>query len=119
MRFYRIGDKVVSPREARRPGRRTSSRRARRGATQEEAARAHGVQRTFVSFLETLGEVRRGKRVALVGFPVANVDEVRARRRRATRSSSACVLSQAEREGLEARPGRRACSTSCSRRSPS
>jgi hypothetical protein len=100
MRFYRIGEKVVgrdkivdqveailSDREA--------------GATQQEAAVAHGVDRSFISWLENLGEVRRGKRVAVVAFPVANVADV-------TRVCDehgvelAMVLSQAEREGFEA-----------------
>jgi phosphoglycolate phosphatase-like HAD superfamily hydrolase len=100
VRFYRIGDKVVGREKlidqleailADREG----------GATQHEAATAHGVDRSFVSWLENLGEVRRGKRVAFVAFPVANVAEVR----------QACdehgvefsmVVSQAEREGFEA-----------------
>ena len=99
MRFYRIGEKVVSrdklvdavegileSREA--------------GATQEEAARAAGVTRSVVSFLETLGEVRRGPRVALVGFPVANVDEIRAVAERHA-VDLVLVVSQAERESIE------------------
>lgn len=99
MRFYRIGEKVVSrdklvdavegileSREA--------------GATQEEAARAAGVTRSVVSFLETLGEVRRGPRVALVGFPVANVDEVREVAERHA-VDLVLVVSQAERESIE------------------
>lgn len=102
MRFYRIGDKVVSREkvfdlvseilEARESG-----------ATQEEASRAHGVQRTFVSFLETLGEVRRGKRVAIVGFPIANIAEVQAVADE--HGVEYCMLlSQAQREGLESAP---------------
>lgn len=76
MRLHRIGDKVVS--WERLSGAVESIIRDREaGATQEEAARNAGVQRSFVSFLETLGEVRRGPRVALVAFPVANVDEVK------------------------------------------
>jgi hypothetical protein len=100
MRFYRIGDKVVGREKlvdqieailADREG----------GATQQEAATAHGVDRSFISWLENLGEVRRGARVAFIAFPVANVAEVR----------SVCdvhgvelamVISQAEREGFEA-----------------
>lgn len=99
MRFYRIGEKVVSrdklvdavegileSREA--------------GATQEEAARVAGVTRSVVSFLETLGEVRRGPRVALVGFPVANVDQVREVAERHA-VDLVLVVSQAERESIE------------------
>lgn len=105
MRFYRVGEKVISrdklvdmvsdildERES--------------GATQEEAARHHGVQRTFVSFLESLGEVRRGKRVAIIGFPIANVDEVEAVADRHAVEFT-MVYSQAERERLEAAPADR------------
>ncbi|MCL2438494.1 MAG: transcriptional regulator [Coriobacteriia bacterium] len=48
-----------------------------KGATQAEAARVAGVSRSFVSNLESLGEVRYGARVALVAFPVSNGDELR------------------------------------------
>ncbi len=97
--MYRIGEKVVSraklldaidaileDREA--------------GATQEEAARHAEVQRSFVSFLETLGEVRRGPRVALVAFPVANCAEVQELASRHA-LDFVLVVSQAERESIE------------------
>ena len=105
MRFYRIGDKIVAREKlmdqidailADREG----------GATQHDAACAHGVDRSFVSWLETLGEVRRGKRVALIAFPVGNAAEVRA----ACEKSGVefvMVMSQAEREALEAGPADR------------
>jgi hypothetical protein len=100
MRFYRIGDKVVGRDKiidqveailADREG----------GATQHEAAASHGVDRSFVSWLENLGEVRRGKRVALIAFPVANVDDVK-RVCDEHGVELALVVSQAEREGFEA-----------------
>jgi hypothetical protein len=99
MRLFRIGDKVVS---------RTKLFDAvdailhdrESGATQEEAARHAGVQRSFVSFLETLGEVRRGPRVALVAFPVANGPAVKALAERYA-VDFVLVLSQAERESIE------------------
>lgn len=98
MRLYRIGDKLVS---AERVHEEIEAILADReaGATQEEVARRHGVQRSFVSFLETLGEVRRGARVALVGFPVANGDELRALAQRHA-LDFVLVLSQAERESV-------------------
>ncbi len=99
MRFYRIGEKVVSrDKLVDAVDAILSDREA--GATQEEAARAAGVTRSVVSFLETLGEVRRGPRVALVGFPVANGDEVRAVAERHA-VDFVLVLSQAEREAIE------------------
>jgi len=100
MRFYRVGDKVVGrdklidridailiDREGRAPP--------------PEAGPAHGVDRSFVSWLETLGEVRRGPRVAFIAFPVANVAEVRAVCD-AHAVELAMVMSQSEREGFEA-----------------
>jgi hypothetical protein len=77
MRFFRIGDKVVS-REKLLEQITGILRDREGGATQAEAARSHGVERSFVSWLETLGEVRRGRRVGLVAFPVANRKEVEA-----------------------------------------
>ena len=46
------------------------------GLSQQETADRVGIDRVFVSRLESLGEVRKGGRVALVGFPVGNKDEV-------------------------------------------
>jgi hypothetical protein len=99
VKLFRIGDKVVSEgklhdaiaailedREA--------------GATQQAVAKGHGVQRSFVSFLETLGEVRKGNRVALVGFPIANADEVKALAQKHA-LDFVLVLSQEERENIE------------------
>jgi len=74
-----------------------------RGATQADAAKSHGVERTFVSWLENLGEVRRGRRVALIAFPVANGDEVRALAEDRGIDLT-LIMSQAEREGLEGAP---------------
>ena len=102
MRLFRIGDKVVSL------GKLTDAVTAiledrEAGSTQEEVAHAHGVQRSFVSFLETLGEIRRGGRVALVGFPIENTDEVRAVAERHA-LDFVLVMSQRERESIENGP---------------
>jgi hypothetical protein len=99
LRLYRIGDKVVSESKLHDAvGSILAAREA--GATQEDTAQEHGVQRSFVSFLETLGEVRRGDKVALVGFPIANADDVK----KLAESHSldfVLVLSQDERESIE------------------
>ena len=99
MRLYRIGDKVVSG-EKLVAEIETILEDREAGATQEEIARSHSVQRSFVSFLEALGEVRRGARVALVAFPVANVDAVRAVADKHS-VDLAMVLSQKDREYIE------------------
>ena len=99
MRLFRIGDKVVS-REKLFEALEAILEARESGATQEEAARQAGVQRSFVSFLESIGELRRGPRVALVAFPVANGPEVR----KLAESYSldfVLILSQAERESIE------------------
>lgn len=99
MKLHRIGDKIVS-REKLIDAIDEILDEREAGATQEEVARSHGVQRSFVSFLESLGEVRRGSRVALVGFPVANAKEVKAlAEERAV--DFTLVFSQAEREAIE------------------
>jgi len=97
--LYRIGDKVVS-REKLVDAIDAILADRQSGATQEEAARNAGVQRSFVSFLETLGEIRRGPRVALVGFPIANCDEVRALAEEHA-VDFVLVMSQSERESIE------------------
>ncbi|MBP2655843.1 MAG: hypothetical protein H6Q73_3412 [Firmicutes bacterium] len=47
-----------------------------RGMSQQDIANKLGVDRTFISRLESLGEVRKGGRVALVGFPIENCSEL-------------------------------------------
>lgn len=99
MKLYRIGDKVVS--EGKLHDAIASILEDRQaGATQNDVAKSHGVQRSFVSFLESLGEVRKGNRVALVGFPIANADEVKALAQRHA-LDFVLVLSQEERENIE------------------
>lgn len=99
MRIYRIGGKVVGWEKLTAALDSLLTDREN-GATQEEAARAHGVQRSFVSFLETLGEIRRGERIALLAFPVSNVEAVKAVAERYS-VDLAIVLSQSQRVGVE------------------
>jgi len=47
------------------------------GATQREAAHTADVPRTFISNLETLGELRSGARVAIIAFPIDNGEDLR------------------------------------------
>nr|WP_126308342.1 helix-turn-helix transcriptional regulator [Methylomusa anaerophila] len=46
------------------------------GLSQIEVAQQIGVDRTFISRLETLGEIRKGGRIAIIGFPIKNCDEI-------------------------------------------
>lgn len=73
--FIRIGDKLISRERLVGLVGEILEQRAN-GATQAEVASVLGVERAFVSHLEGLGEVRRGHRIALVGFPISNKDEV-------------------------------------------
>lgn len=75
MQLIRIGEKVISEEKL---GKEISKilKLRTEGLTQVEVARKLGVERTFVSRLESLGEIRRGEKVALVGFPIKNKKEI-------------------------------------------
>lgn len=75
MEIIRIGDKVLNIKKIEKLIRRIISMRAS-GSTQSEVAEALGIDRSFISHLEGLGEVRKGIRVALVAFPVENREEL-------------------------------------------
>jgi len=74
MQFIRIGEKIISKEKLNREINKILELRTK-GATQEGVARKLGVERTFVSRLESLGEIRKGKKIALVGFPIKNKEE--------------------------------------------
>lgn len=75
MDLIRIGSKLISrSRILRRLDEILEMRVA--GKSQQETAEALGVDRSFISRLESLGEVRKGGRVALIGFPVENKSEL-------------------------------------------
>ncbi len=46
------------------------------GFSQQEVAKAYATDRAFVSRVESLGEIRKGGRVALVAFPISNTNEI-------------------------------------------
>jgi hypothetical protein len=75
--FVRVGEKLISRGRIRRAIDHLLELRVQ-GLSQAEAGRVVGVDRTFVSRLESLGEVGKGPRVALIGFPVGNKTEVEA-----------------------------------------
>jgi len=74
--FVRIGDKIVSREKINEAIDHILASRAK-GMSQAEVAGEMGLDRTFISRLETLGELRKGGSMALIGFPIANCDEVR------------------------------------------
>jgi len=75
MQFIRIGEKVISKEKINREINKILELRTK-GVTQQGVARKLGVERTFVSRLESLGEIRKGKKIALIGFPIKNKDEI-------------------------------------------
>lgn len=75
--LVRIGDKVVSKSKIYRAVDRLLELRAS-GLPQQQVASQMNIDRAFISKLETMGEVRRGGRIALIGFPVKNKEEIRA-----------------------------------------
>lgn len=75
MEIIRVGNKVISKEKINNLISKILQLRAS-GSTQTDVANSLGVERSFISHLEGLGEVRSGKRVALVGFPVGNKKEI-------------------------------------------
>lgn len=75
MELFRIGDKLVSKTRIERRIEQILKLRAS-GHSQQEVAEQVGVDRTFISRLESMGELRKGGRLAVIGFPVGNKEEV-------------------------------------------
>lgn len=75
MDFVRVGEKVISKKKITGIVDKILELRVK-GLSQQEVANQTGTDRTFVSRLETLGEIRKGSRIAAVGFPVLNKQEI-------------------------------------------
>ncbi|MCL4515259.1 MAG: transcriptional regulator [Firmicutes bacterium] len=75
MDFVRIGEKLINRNKLLHKIDQILELRVK-GLSQQETAEEVGVDRTFVSRLETLGEVRKGGKIALIGFPIKNKDEI-------------------------------------------
>lgn len=75
MDLLRIGDKVVSRHKIDTFINEILQLRSS-GLSQTDVAALLGIDRTLVSRLENLGEVRKGKSVAVIGFPIANRKEI-------------------------------------------
>jgi len=73
--FRRIGDKLISRERIIAVVDEVLTLR-QAGLSQQEVAARLGTDRTFVSRLESLGEIRKGARIAVVGVPVLNKDEI-------------------------------------------
>ena len=75
METIRIQDKIISWRRLEHNLRRILELRVK-GLSQQEVADRLGVDRTFISRLENLGEIRKGRSIACVGFPIGNREEI-------------------------------------------
>jgi transcriptional regulator with XRE-family HTH domain len=75
MEFYRIQDKIVSWNKISAALKKALALRAR-GFSQQETADRLNMDRTFISRLEKIGELRKGQSIACVGFPVKNKNEI-------------------------------------------
>ncbi len=75
MDFSRIGDKIINNKRISRTIKKIIKLREK-GYSQSRVAREIGVDRSFISRLESIGEIRKGDRIALVGFPVKNKEEI-------------------------------------------
>lgn len=76
MDFVRIQDKIISRQKINDVITKILQRRAL-GYSQQEVAEQMSVDRTFISRLEGIGEIRKGKTIACIGFPIKNKDEIR------------------------------------------
>ena len=81
MDYIRIGDKVVSIKKINDTIDQILELRCK-GYSQQEVSKILNVDRTFVSRLESIGEIRKGGDIAVVGFPIANKKELEERLRK-------------------------------------
>lgn len=75
MEIIRVGDKVLDKSKIHNSIEDILTRRSQ-GLSQQEVAKELGLERTFISRLEGLGEIRKGARIAVIGFPVKNIEEI-------------------------------------------
>lgn len=75
MDFLRIQDKIVSWQKIEKTLKKTLLLRSK-GYSQQEVADRLSIDRTFISRLESIGELRKGQSLACIGFPILNKDEI-------------------------------------------
>lgn len=75
MDFIRIGDKVISRKKIDKTIDEIIKQRTL-GLSQSDVGEKMNIERTFISRLEGLGEIRKGQSIAAVGFPIKNKQEV-------------------------------------------
>jgi predicted XRE-type DNA-binding protein len=75
-KLLRIGGKIISLRKICEKIEQILKLRTE-GFSQQEVADYLQIDRPFISRLESIGEVRKGKKVAVVGFPLLNKEEIK------------------------------------------
>ena len=75
MEFIRIQDKIISWQKIETTLKKALQMRAR-GFSQQEVADRLEIDRTFISRLEGIGELRKGQSIACIGFPLRNKEEI-------------------------------------------
>ncbi len=73
--LFRVGNKLLSRKRVDRCLDKIFQWRVQ-GFSQQEVADKLYLERTFISRLEKLGEIRKGHRLAVIGFPVENRQEI-------------------------------------------
>lgn len=76
MDILRIGDKVIDKHKIYETLEKAMELRIR-GMSQQETANELGLERSFISRLEGIGELRKGGSIAVVGFPIKNIPEIK------------------------------------------
>lgn len=76
MQVIRVGSKLINTEKIARIIDEVLQLRVQ-GFSQQEVANRLNLDRTFVSRLEKLGEIRKGRKVAVVGFPIQNTGELK------------------------------------------
>ena len=74
-KLVRIGEKIISLRKIQENIQKILKLRSA-GLSQQEVANELNLDRTFISRLESIGEVRKGKKIAVFGFPLQNKQEI-------------------------------------------
>ena len=75
MDYIRIQDKIISWQKINNMIKKILQLRAR-GVSQQEVADRLSIDRTFISRLESIGELRKGKTIGCIGFPIINKQEI-------------------------------------------
>jgi hypothetical protein len=75
LEFVRIGDKVISKSKIQKEIDKILALRAK-GCSQQETAELRGIDRSFISRVESIGELLKGRNIGVIGFPIKNKEQI-------------------------------------------